>query len=119
LIALGAGTVEFEELSGTTRTAREPELSAVQRAGNRFGVAAVVFALLAALCTYYSELESAAWAFGPVGITLGGTGFVRWLNGEATNRDDALIGAGLAYLVLMVLFFRLAVAHPMPVAPMP
>lgn len=111
--------MEFEELSGTTRTAREPELSAVQRAGNRFGVAAVVFALLAALCTYYSELESAAWAFGPVGIALGGTGFVRWLNGEATNRDDALIGAGLAYLVLMVLFFRLAVAHPMPVAPMP
>jgi hypothetical protein len=40
-------------------------------------------------------------------------------NGEATNRDDALIGAGLAYLVVMVLFLRLAVAHPMPVAPMP
>jgi hypothetical protein len=63
--------VEFEELSGATGTAREPELSAVQR------------------------------------------------NGEATNRDDALIGAGLAYRVVMVLFLRLAVAHPMPVAPMP
>jgi hypothetical protein len=111
--------VEFEELSGATRTARERKLSAVQRAGNRFGVSAVVFALLAALCTYYSELEPAAWAFGPVGIALGGTGFVRWLNGEATNRDDALIGAGLAYLVVMVLFFRLALGYPMPVAPMP
>jgi hypothetical protein len=110
--------VEFEELSGATRTARG-ELSAVQRAGNRFGVAAVVFALLAALCTYYSELEPAAWAFGPVGVALGGTGFVRWLNGEATNRDEALIGAALAFCVVMVLFFRLAVAHPMPAAPMP
>ena len=111
--------MEFEELSGATRTARESELSAVQRAANRFGVASVVFALLAALCTYYSELEPAAWALGPVSIALGGTGFVRWLNGEATNRDDALIGAGLAYLVVAVLFFRLAVAHPMPLAPMP
>jgi hypothetical protein len=111
--------VEFEDLSGATRTAQERELSAVQRAGNRFGVAAVVFALLAALCTYYSELEPAAWAFGPMGIVLGGTGFARWLRGEATNRDDALIGAGLAYVVVVVLFFHLALAHPMPVAPMP
>jgi hypothetical protein len=111
--------VEFEDLSGTTRTAGERELGAAQRAGNRFGVAAVVFALLAASCTYWSELEPAAWAFGPVGIALGGTGFVRWLNGEATNRDDALIGAGLAYLVVMVLLFRLAAAYPMPGAPMP
>lgn len=105
-------------MSGATRTARERGLSAVQRAGNRFGVASVVFALLAALCTYYSDLEPVAWAFGPMGIALGGTGFVRWLNGEATNRDDALIGAGLAYLVVMVLFFRLSVAYPMPVPPM-
>jgi hypothetical protein len=111
--------VEFEDLSGTTRTAGERELSVVQRAGNRFGVVAVVFALLAASCTCWSELEPAARAFGPVGIALGGTGVVRWLNGEATNRDDALIGAGLAYLVVMVLLFRLAVAYPMPVAPMP
>lgn len=110
--------MEFEDLSEATRTTRERELSAVQRAGNRFGVAAVVFALLAALCTYYSELEAAAWAFGPMGIALGGTGFTRWLNGEATNRADALIGAGLAYVVVMVLFFRLAVAYPMPLAPM-
>lgn len=110
--------MEFEDLSGTTRTAQEPELGPVQRAGNRFGVAAVVFALLAALCTYWSELEAAAWAFGPMGIGLGGAGFVRWLDGEATNRDDALIGAGLAYVVVMVLFFRLAIAYPMPVAPM-
>lgn len=110
--------MEFEDLSEATRTTRERELSAVQRAGNRFGVAAVVFALLAALCTYYSELEAAAWAFGPMGIALGGTGCTRWLNGEATNRDDALIGAGLAYVVVMVLFFRLAVAYPMPLAPM-
>ena len=110
--------MEFEDLSGTMRTAQERELSAVQRAGDRFGVAAVVFALLAALCTYYSELEPAAWVFGPMGIALGGAGFVRWLNGEATNRDDALIGAGLAYVVVMVLFFRLAVAYPLPVAPM-
>lgn len=54
----------------------------------------------------------------PDGIGLGGAGFVRWLDGEATNRDDALIGAGLAYVVVMVLFFRLAIAYPMPVAPM-
>jgi hypothetical protein len=109
--------VEFEDLSGATRTSRE--CGAVQRAGNRFGVAAVVFALLAALCTYWSELEAAAWVFAPMGIALGGTGFVRWLNGEATNRDDALIGAGLAYVVVMVLFFRLAVAYPVPLYPMP
>ena len=111
--------MEFEDVSGAMRTARGSELSAVQRAGNRFGVASVVFALLAALCTYCSDLEQAAWAFAPMGLVLGGAGVSRWLNGEATNRDDALIGAGLAYLVLVVLSFRLAVAHPMPVASLP
>ena len=53
-----------------------------------------------------------AWAFAPMGLALGGTGLVLWVRGRATNRDDALIGAGLSYVVVMVLLFQLAATLP-------
>jgi hypothetical protein len=111
----GSPAVNFRNPTGATR---DRELSAVQRAGNRFGVTSVVFALLAALCAAFPDLVPAAWAFGPMGVALGSTGLVHWLRGAATNRDDALIGAGLAYLVVMVLCCRLAAAYPWPAVPL-
>ena len=106
--------------SKSTRTTPGPELTAQQRAGNRFGAVSVVFALLAAMCTAVAALRPMAWAFAPIGLALGGTGFVLWLSGRATNRDDATIGAGLSFLVVMVLLFQLAATFPpMPIAPLP
>lgn len=104
--------MNFSNPSGATRVDRE--LTTVQRAGNRFGVAAVAFALLAVLCLGFSDLQPAAWAFAPMGTVLGGTGLSLWFRGEATNRDDALIGVSLSYLEVMVLVCRLAAAYMMP-----
>jgi hypothetical protein len=112
--------VNFPDPTKATRTSPGPELSAQQHAGNRFGVVAVFLALLAGLCAAVPELRSMAWAFAPMGMALGGTGFALWLNGRATNRDDAIIGAGLSFLVIMVLLVQLAAPFPpMPIAPMP
>jgi hypothetical protein len=95
-------------------------LSARQRAGNRFGAISVVFALLAGLCTAVAALRPMAWAFAPIGLALGGTGIVFWLHGRATNRDDAIIGVGLSFLVVMALLFQLAASFPtIPIAPLP
>ncbi len=109
----------FDNPPGASRAHGEP--STVQRAGNRFGVAAVVFGLLSVLCLGFSDLQPAAWAFAPMGTVLGGTGLALWFRGEATNRDDALIGVGLSYLVVMVLVCRLAAAFMLPAltAPLP
>jgi hypothetical protein len=108
--------VNHTNRTGTVR--REP--SPVQRAGNRFGVTAVVFALLAGLCAASPGLRQVAWALAPVGVALGGIGLVLWSRGRATNRDDALIGAGLAYVVLMVLLCQVAATLPtVPTAPLP
>jgi hypothetical protein len=113
-------TVNSPDPSKSTRTTPGPELTARQRAGNRFGVVSVVFALLAGLCSAVAALRPMAWAFAPIGLALGGTGVALWLNGRATNRDDAIIGAGLSFLVIMVLLFQLAATFPpMPIAPMP
>lgn len=106
--------------SESTRTTPGPEPTEQQRAGNRFGLVSVVFALLAGLCAAVAALRLMAWAFAPMGLALGGTGFVLWLSGRATNRDDAILGAGLSFLVLLVLCFQLAAAFPvLPIAPLP
>lgn len=95
-------------------TTRDRELTPAQRAGDRFGVTAVAFALLAGLCTAFPDLEPVAWALDPIALALGGTGLMLWMNGRATNRDDALIGTGLAYLVVTVLLCTFAASHPVP-----
>jgi hypothetical protein len=107
--------MKFRRPSGAA--VRDRGLTPVQRAGNRFGVAGVCLALLGLLCASVSDLEPAGWAFAPMAMVLGGTGLVLWLRDEATNRTDAMIGAGLGYVVLMVLLFKLAVAYPLTVLP--
>lgn len=80
----------------------------------------MVFALLAGLCAAVAALRPMAWAFAPIGLALGGTGFALWLSGKATNRDDSIIGAGLSFLALMVLLCQLAAAFPaVPALPVP
>jgi hypothetical protein len=96
----------------TPVTALEP--SAVQRAGNRFGQAGVLLAVLALLCAMVGELVPAAWAFALVGLLLAGAGFMLWCNGTATNVADAIVGFFLAHCVLMWLLFALSIQYPAP-----
>ena len=106
--------------SESIRTTPGPQLSAQQRAGNRFGVVSVVLALLAGLCAAVATLRPMAWTFAPMGLALGGTGLLLWVHGKATNRDDSIIGAGLSFVVVMALLFQLAATFPpLPTAPMP
>lgn len=86
-----------------------------QRAGNRFGVTAVAFALLAGFAMAVPGLGPVAWALAPMAVLLGSVGGVLWVGGRATNRDDALIGAGLGYLLVTVLLCQVVAAYPVPV----
>ena len=92
------------------------ELTAVQRAGNRFGVVSVAFALLAGLGAAFDELTQLAWALAPFSIVLGVAGLQYCLTSRATNRADVLIGLAIAVAVMCVLVVQVSVAYPLPVS---
>jgi hypothetical protein len=110
----GSGRASGNGNGTSTAAVGELELSNQLRAGNRFGQAGVLLAVLALLCAMIGELEPAAWAFAPVGMLLAGAGFVLWCRDAATNVADAIVGFLLAQCVFLWLLCKLSLQYPVP-----
>jgi len=83
-------------------------------AGNRFGsygFGAGVTGLLLSLAPFG---HSVAWVLVLVALALGCTGYVRYAQGGATNRDASLVGLGMGWIALMILVADATAALNLP-----
>lgn len=83
-------------------------------AGNRFGsygFGAGLSGLLLAITPFGHTL---AWILVVAAVGLGLTGFVRYAQDGATNRDTAVVGLAMGWIGLVVLMMQLAVALDIP-----
>ena len=55
-----------------------------------------------------------AWFLAAAAVVLGLTGFIRYAQDNATNRDTALVGLATGWIGLVVLMMRLAAALNLP-----
>jgi hypothetical protein len=85
-------------------------------AGNRFGsygFGAGLSGLLLALAPFGHLM---AWFLAPVAVGLGLTGFVRYAQDGATNRDTSVVGLVLGWTALLVLLVETSVVLKVPPA---
>lgn len=102
-----------------TRTTTPPhaglqELPPYLVAGNRFGsyaFGAGLTGLLLALAPFGHTLAAVLVV---AAVVLGLTGFIRYAQGGATNRDTAVVGLATGWIGMFVLLARLAVAMNLP-----
>ena len=83
-------------------------------AGNRFGsygFGAGLSGLLLALAPFGHLI---AWLLAPVAVGLGLTGFARYAQDGATNRDTSVIGLVLGWTALLVLLVETSIALKVP-----
>ena len=77
-------------------------------AGNRFGsygFGAGLSGLLLALAPFGHPL---AWILVAAAVVLGGTGYLRYAQGGATNRDASVVGLATGWIGFVVLLLELA-----------
>jgi hypothetical protein len=82
--------------------------------GNRFGsygFGSGLSGLLLALVPFGRPL---AWVLVLVAVVLGATGFIRYVQGGATNRDTSVVSLGMGWVGLMILLFELSVELNVP-----
>jgi hypothetical protein len=102
-----------------TRPAAPPhaalhELPPYLVAGNRFGsygFGAGLTGLLLAIAPFGHTLAAVLVV---AAVVLGLTGFIRYAQGAATNRDTAVVGLLMGWIGLFVVLTRLAVALNLP-----
>ena len=83
-------------------------------AGNRFGsygFGAGLSGLLLALAPFGHLI---AWLLAPVAVGLGLTGFARYAQDGATNRDTSVVGLVLGWIALLVLLVETSIALKVP-----
>ena len=83
-------------------------------AGNRFGsygFGAGLSGLLLALAPFGHLI---AWLLAPVAVGLGLTGFARYAQDGATNRDTSVVGLVLGWTALLVLLVETSIALKVP-----
>ena len=83
-------------------------------AGNRFGsygFGAGLSGLLLALAPFGHLV---AWFLAPVAVGLGLTGFARYAQDGATNRDTSVVGLVLGWTALLVLLVETSIALKVP-----
>ena len=102
-----------------TRSAARPhaglrELPPYLVAGNRFGSYGFGAGLSGLLLAIAPFGHSVAWFLAGAAVVLGLTGFIRYAQDAATNRDAALVGLATGWIGLVVLLMRLAVALNLP-----
>ena len=102
-----------------TRSAAPPhaglrELPPYLVAGNRFGSYGFGAGLSGLLLAIAPFGHSVAWFLAGAAVVLGLTGFIRYAQDAATNRDAALVGLATGWIGLVVLLMRLAVALNLP-----
>jgi hypothetical protein len=88
-------------------------------AGNRFGsygFGAGLSGLLLALAPFGHLI---AWLLAPVAVGLGLTGFARYAQVGATNRDTSVIGMVLGWTALLVLLVETSIALKVPLEAYP
>jgi hypothetical protein len=83
-------------------------------AGNRFGSYGFGAGLSGLLLTLVPFGRTLAWVLVLVAIVLAGTGFVRYVQGGATNRDTSVVGLAMGWTGLMILLFELSVELNVP-----
>jgi uncharacterized membrane protein len=82
--------------------------------GNRFGsygFGAGLSGLLLALAPFGHPL---AWILVVAAVVLGGTGYLRYAQGGATNRDASVVGLATGWIGFVVLLLELATSIPLP-----
>jgi hypothetical protein len=85
-------------------------------AGNRFGSAAFGLGLSGFLLSLVSFAQVVAWPLAVTAVPLGVTGFAKYANGGATNRDTSVVGLALGWVATLVLLARLSVALGVPLS---
>jgi hypothetical protein len=100
--------------SATPRHAELRELPPYLVTGNRFGSYAFGAGLTGLLLAVAPFGHILAAVLVVVAMALGLTGFVRYAQGGATNRDTAVVGLAMGWIGLVVLMTRLTVALELP-----
>jgi hypothetical protein len=83
-------------------------------AGNRFGSYGFGAGLSGLLLAIGPVGHTVAWFLAAAAVVLGLTGFIRYAQDSATNRDTALVGLATGWIALVVLLMRLAAALNLP-----
>jgi hypothetical protein len=83
-------------------------------AGNRFGSYGFGTGLTGLLLAIAPFGHTLAWFLVVAAVGLGLTGFVRYAQDGATNRDTAVVGLAMGWIGLVVLMMRLAIALDLP-----
>ena len=84
-------------------------------AGNRFGSYGFGTGLSGLLLALAPFGHLIAWLLAPVAVGLGLTGFARYAQDGATNRDTSVVGLVLGWTALLVLLVETAIALKVPV----
>lgn len=84
--------------------------------GNRFGSSAFGAGLSGLLLALAPFGHLIAWLLAPVAVGLGLTGFARYAQGGATNRDASLVGLVMGWITLLVLLVETSIALNVPPA---
>jgi hypothetical protein len=80
-------------------------------AGNRFGSYGFGAGLLLALARFG---HGAAWILVVAAVVLGATGFLRYAQGRATNRDASVVGLAMGWIGFVILLLDLASSMNLP-----
>ena len=99
----------------TTNPSELRELPPYLVTGNRFGSYGFGAGLTGIVLVAAPFGHALAWVLVVVAVVLGGTGFVRYAQAGATNRDTAVVGLALGWLGLVILTAEASVALNLPV----
>lgn len=83
-------------------------------AGNRFGSYGVGTGLGGLLLALAPFGHAPAWFLTATAVVLGVTGFVRYAQDGATNRDTALVGLAMGWIGLLILSAKACIALNVP-----